>query len=107
MFIYFQKIVPIDERFLLLVGGTMPTSQKKPSILDLADNEPESSLYLLGIERPKYRVIAKKQLSHYSLHAAAALWNKSELFLVGGLQEGKWGKRCFSMMINQSFSSPT
>jgi hypothetical protein len=58
MFIYFQKIVPIDERFLLLVGGTMPTSQKKPSLLDLADNEPESSLYLLGIERPKYRVIA-------------------------------------------------
>jgi hypothetical protein len=38
MCIYFQKIVPIDERFLLLVGGTIPTSQKKPSLLDLAYN---------------------------------------------------------------------
>jgi hypothetical protein len=76
MIIFFQKIVPVDEKFLLLIGGTSPTSDykdSKPSLLDMAYKEPESSLFLVEVVKHPYKVIAKQRLSPY-LHAAAALW---------------------------------
>jgi len=44
--LYFMKALPIDERFILLIGGS-----KKPGLFDVVDKIPEFSLYLLAIDK--------------------------------------------------------
>ena len=41
-----MKALPIDERFILLIGGS-----KKPGLFDVVDKIPEFSLYLLAIDK--------------------------------------------------------
>ena len=42
--LYFQKVLPIDDRFILLIGGS-----KKANLFDNVDKSPEYTLYLLSI----------------------------------------------------------
>ena len=98
--LYFQKVLPIDERFMLLIGGS-----KKPGLFDVVDKSPEFSLYLLAIEKVNKVVIAEKPLRFFAVHSAVALYKKNELFIVGGQFAGQWTKRVYSIIIRDSFGS--
>lgn len=68
---YYQKVIPIDERFLLLVGGA-----KNPNIDAPLEKAIEHSLILVSNENASKRIIGKKALPYPEVHAAVTLYNK-------------------------------
>ena len=83
--LYYQKVIPIDERFFLLVGGA-----KNPNINALLERPIEHSLILVSNENASKRIIGKRALPYPAVHAAATLYNKRQLFIVGGKFKEQW-----------------
>ena len=73
----FTNILPIDFRFMLIIGGTKNTDFKA-----FGKVAPLHSMYLIDVV--KNEIIAKRALKNYKLHSACALFKKKVLYIVGG-----------------------
>lgn len=99
---FFQKILPLDERYLLLIGGNY-----SPNFFDPVADVPESSLYLIALDpRPhETKIVDSKQLKgSYALHSAVAHYKKKQLYIAGGQLGGKWTTKFTSIDLDKPFS---
>lgn len=89
----FSKIVPIDERFFFVIGGS-----PNLNLQDKTMKEPPCSIFL--IDQPRLKIYPLGKMNPYRNHAAC-VYSKTEglIYVIGGEFKGNWVDSCSTISI--------
>lgn len=79
-----MKIVPIDKRFVFVIGGSINNDPLAPS----TKGDHPFSIYLFDLHLGA--MIEQRPMLSYRQHCATAVYNRKHLLMLGGEANGTW-----------------